>query len=91
MSLFSIAPRITPDEFGAFLALMAGDPDFPRSYDGWHDQGLKDDGQNIAQGRLIHEVVVHAQEFADHCKALGQQPTLATLHAFAAKKHHKWR
>jgi len=83
-----ISVRIALDEYDAFLALFKDDPDFPKTYDGWLERGLQEDAKYIAQGRLIHDAVIHPQEFADYCRRCGLNPSFATLHAFAVKKNY---
>jgi hypothetical protein len=80
----TISPVLLSEEYQSFIPLF--DDEFPTTYDRWLENSAKESAKRIAQGYIIKEVVIHPQEFADYCRACGQNTSLTMLNGFAAAK-----
>lgn len=77
-------PSIARDEYDAFAALLKGD--LPATYDGWLERCAQERTKALAQGRVVNEVKVNAQEFADYCRRSRLNASFYTLGAFVVAK-----
>ena len=79
----TISPRISREEYDAFLVLLKGDLEFPTTYEGWLERTTQKDAERVAHGYIIEEVVIHPKEFAEYCLGCGQDVSFTMIYAFA--------
>ena len=82
----AVSPRLIESEYDAFLALVGDDPEFPANHMQWGERMSNEDAKRRADGFVVQEVVVHAEEFAHWCEGSGVDPGFNTLCAFAVAK-----
>ena len=82
-----VSVRIERQEYDAFLRAVKGDDSFPASYDDWIKRRLEEDAKHIAQGEIVHEVVINYDEFIRYCRAAAQKPSFIVLMAAIVSKH----
>ncbi|TKS58242.1 MAG: hypothetical protein EWM72_03134 [Nitrospira sp.] len=75
------------DEYDAFARLAPNDPDFPPTFDEWLRRAADELEKDVAKGyKHVQKVVIHPQEFADWCNAIGLKPCFIYLGAFGTAK-----
>lgn len=84
-----IQPSISSEDYDSFAVILKDAPEFPASYLLWCEQCLKENEKEIARGKTLNKVQVHPQEFAEYCRACGQNASLTMLGAFAVAKNHR--
>ena len=86
MPLPTLQPRITRDEYDAFVALIKDEEYFCHSYEGWLKKCAEEDEQRLLHGLVTRPVDVNSQEFIDYCMRSGLDPSIYAFCAFVAAK-----
>lgn len=81
-----VAIRISRDDYDLFAKAMPDEPWFSPSYDDWLKGCLEKEEQDIANGFVLHEVVINYKTFADYGRATGQKLSHILLMAHAVAK-----
>lgn len=89
ISMDRIQPSISREDYDAFALILKNDHEFPDSYVIWSEQAMKQSANALTHGKRLNEVRIHPQEFADYCRACGQDANFTMLRAFAGAKNHR--
>lgn len=87
--MLTIQPSISREDYDAFAVLLKNDPEFPASHVLWSEQAAKQSANALSHGQQLNVVQIYPQEFADYCRACGQDANFTMLCAFAVAKNHR--
>ncbi|MDO9404817.1 MAG: hypothetical protein Q7T87_12365 [Polaromonas sp.] len=77
----TIHPRLRPEEFGMFAAVLRDDDGFPRTYGAWLARSSPG-----MDGQLVQAVDIGFDEFVAYCRHRCSPPRKTMLDALASSK-----
>lgn len=85
LSLGSVVPWFTANDYDSVKRLVAEFPDRRDTFEQWLEVATERVLDIESRGRIAIKAHVDPKQFADYCRAIGQECNYATLGAYAVK------